>query len=169
MSSPLQKVGRDEAVTIIRYRISQELAFRLCTHNSSISQWEAIHWGLCMAMNISYWGKAYRYWHLRPDQSIQRQTGENGASITKFNKPRGHVCIQYKTAMLKNHSLSHNHQISGQVLSRQWVLYSTKINSKCLYLLDSGASGTMTAHHSYWRISGYIFGWYLQSQASWKI
>jgi hypothetical protein len=56
VSSPLKKVGRDEAVTIIRYRIAEEFAFCLRTHNSSISQGETIHGGLCVAMNISYGG-----------------------------------------------------------------------------------------------------------------
>lgn len=37
-SSPLKEVGRDEAMTIIRYRIAEEFALCLSTHNSSISQ-----------------------------------------------------------------------------------------------------------------------------------
>lgn len=75
VSSPLEKVGRDEAMTIIGYRISEKLAFRLRTHNSSIRQGEAIYWGFCVAVDISYWGKGHCHWYLRLDQCIQKQEG----------------------------------------------------------------------------------------------
>lgn len=57
LSLPLKKVGWNKTMTIICYRISEEFAFCLCSHYSSISQRESIHWSFCMTMNISCWGK----------------------------------------------------------------------------------------------------------------
>lgn len=85
VSSPLEKVGRDEAMTIIGYRISEKLAFCLRTHNSSIRQGEAIYWGFCVAVDISYWGKGHCHWYLRLDQCIQKQEGIVGIMFRAQN------------------------------------------------------------------------------------
>lgn len=97
VSSPLEKVGWDKAMTIIGYRISEKLAFCLCTHNSSIRQGEAIYWGFCVAMDISYWGKGHCHCYLRLDQCIQKQErivfqAQNFVSRMDMHKSKEQLC-----------------------------------------------------------------------------